>query len=182
MPTSITVAPRFTHSPRIIAGFPTAATSTSAAPTSPARSAVRECARVTVACRSRSSMATGLPTMFERPTTSARAPANGVCASSRSRRIPSGVHGRRPGRPVKRAPALCGPKPSTSFCGASVSSTSSAEMCLGSGSCTSTPWTWGLTFSSRISASNSTSDVCSERMCSKPAMPVSWQAFALPRT
>ena len=51
-----------------------AATTTSARPTSAARSRVREWQTVTVASAAVSSTAIGLPTMLERPSTTARAP------------------------------------------------------------------------------------------------------------
>ena len=74
MPTSITVAPGFTMSAVTAAALPTAATSTSRLPAPLARSRVRLWQIVTVAWRGSRSSAIGLPTMLERPTTTARAP------------------------------------------------------------------------------------------------------------
>ena len=55
-------------------GTPTAATRTSARRHTSARSRVRECAVVTVASSASRSWTSGLPTSFERPTTTASAP------------------------------------------------------------------------------------------------------------
>ena len=61
------------------------------------RSRVREWAMVTVALRDSSNCAIGLPTMFERPTTTASAPArsrpSAAIAWSSSSMEPAGVHG-----------------------------------------------------------------------------------------
>ena len=74
MPTSITVAPGLIQSPGTISGRPTAATTISARRTTAGRSLVRECAIVTVQLSRSSSCAIGLPTMFERPITTASSP------------------------------------------------------------------------------------------------------------
>ena len=74
MPTSMTVAPGFSQSPRTISGRPTAATTMSARRTRQEGRASGECAMVTVHFRRSSSCAIGLPTMFERPTTMASRP------------------------------------------------------------------------------------------------------------
>ena len=59
---------------------------------------------VTVASFCKSSSASGLPTMFERPTTTAWRPASGTPACSSSRITPAGVQGTTPGRPASSAP------------------------------------------------------------------------------
>ena len=74
IPTSITVAPALTMSAPIRCGRPTAATRMSASSVCRSRSCVREWQIVTVALRWRRRCAIGLPTMRERPTTTARAP------------------------------------------------------------------------------------------------------------
>ena len=74
MPTSITVAPGLIQLPRTISGRPTAAKSKSARRQTSARSLVLECAIVTVAFSASNNCASGLPTMLERPTTTASIP------------------------------------------------------------------------------------------------------------
>ena len=74
IPTSTTVAPRFTQSPGIISGRPTAATRISARLQTSPRSRVRLWAMVTVQLSPKSNCAMGLPTMFDRPTTTASIP------------------------------------------------------------------------------------------------------------
>src|SRR6476620_3368997 len=83
-PTSMTVAPGFTMSPVIISGRPTAAIRMSASRVTAGRSRVREWQTVTVALRCRSRSATGLPTMSDRPTTTAFAPSISTPVRSRS--------------------------------------------------------------------------------------------------
>ncbi|MNK49217.1 hypothetical protein D3C87_680600 [compost metagenome] len=78
VPTSITTAPGLIMSGVIMWGRPTAATTRSASRTLAARSRVREWQRVTVASALVSSMAMGLPTMTERPTTTASMPERGI--------------------------------------------------------------------------------------------------------
>src|SRR5262249_47529550 len=102
VPTSITTAPGLIQSPRTSCALPIAATRTSAPPTSAARSRVREWQIVTVAWRSSSRKAAGLPTRLLRPTTVARAPLSSTPVLSSRRMMPSGVHGRRPGCPATR--------------------------------------------------------------------------------
>ena len=74
MPTSITAAPGFIQSPRTISVRPMAAIRISAWRTTAGRSRVREWHTVTVAFRPISSNAAGIPTIFERPSTTAFAP------------------------------------------------------------------------------------------------------------
>ena len=78
MPTSMTAAPGLTQSPCTMRGLPTAATRMSARWHTAPRSRVCEWQTVTVALAFRSRAAIGLPTMFERPTTTALAPASEV--------------------------------------------------------------------------------------------------------
>ena len=108
IPTSITVAPGFSQSPRTISGRPTAATTMSARRTTSARSRVRLWARVTVQFSASSSCAIGLPTMLERPITTASRPDRSPSRSLRSIRQPSGVQGTSPSSPTASRPALIG--------------------------------------------------------------------------
>ena len=48
----------------------------------------------------------GLPTMLERPTTTARAPESSPTVARSSIMQPSGVQGTSPGRPTARRPTL----------------------------------------------------------------------------
>src|SRR5690606_4112838 len=107
IPTSTTKAPSLIQSPWTSFGRPTAATTISACRTSAARSGVFEWQMVTVASASRSKRASGLPTMFERPITTAFFPRGSQPPSSRRRMMPSGVQARMPPRrPVSSLPAL----------------------------------------------------------------------------
>ena len=99
IPTSITVEPAFTISAPITCRRPTAATRMSASSVWRSRSWVREWQIVTVAFAWSSRCAIGLPTMIDRPTTTARAPSTSISYSSSIRMIPSGVHGTSAGRP-----------------------------------------------------------------------------------
>ena len=74
IPTSITVAPGLIQSPLIISGRPTAATRMSALRQTSGRSRVREWATVTVQCSLSNNCSMGLPTILERPTTTALSP------------------------------------------------------------------------------------------------------------
>ncbi|MNT85386.1 hypothetical protein D3C72_2255460 [compost metagenome] len=82
MPTSMTTAPGLTISAVMMLRRPTAATITSASRVWAARSRVLLLQIVTVAPACSSSMAIGLPTMFEAPTTTARAPRSGYWIDS----------------------------------------------------------------------------------------------------
>ena len=96
---------------------------------------------VTVAFSASSSCASGLPTMLERPTTTAFIPASEACTVFARRMQPSGVQGTSDGRPVDSRPAFIGWKPSTSLAGSIASITFSESICAGSGSCTRMPCT-----------------------------------------
>ena len=151
MPTSITVAPGLIQSPPTIRGRPTAATRMSARRQTAARSRVRECATVTVQLSRSSSCAIGLPTMFERPTTTASRPARlaePVAQQHQAAERRAGHH--RLAARWRAAPTFETWKPSTSFSGATASSTRAASMCAGSGSCTRMPCTSGSRFSRSI--------------------------------
>src|SRR4029453_2487862 len=179
IPTSITTEPGFTHSPRTRPPRPAAAIRTSAFPTSPARSAVREWHMVTVACRSSSRKATGLPTRRLRPTTTARAPRGGAPTSSSGRITPSGVRGRRPGCPAMRWPWLTGWSPSTSFAGGIASITACASRPAGRGGCPRRPCTRAACPSPWTSSSSSACAVLAGSRWPNDAMPTSRQARSL---
>src|SRR6185437_1540390 len=138
-PTSTTTAPRRRWRSFSMPGLPIAANSSSARWQTCSRLRVRECAMVTVACWCSSSRAKGLPTMSLRPTTTASRPAISIWLRSSSSMIPAGVHGRGPGRCETRLPRFTGWNPSTSFSGATASSTLAVSTCFGKGSCTKIP-------------------------------------------
>ena len=75
VPTSTTTAPGFNQLPFTNWAWPTAATTRSASLTILLMLRVLECTTVTVASLACSRAATGMPTMFERPTTTALFPA-----------------------------------------------------------------------------------------------------------
>jgi hypothetical protein len=121
MPTSMTVAPGFTQSPFTISGRPTAATRISAVRASAARSFVREWATVTVQLAASRRLAIGLPTMLERPMTTALRPDRSLPRTrSISSMEPAGVQGTKAvsASPAPSLPTLTKVKPSTSFSGA----------------------------------------------------------------
>ena len=93
MPTSITAAPGLIQSPRTNSCLPIATTRISAWRLSAGRSRVREWAMVTVQLSRSRSCATGRPTRFERPITTAWRPASAPSVSCSSIDTPSGVHG-----------------------------------------------------------------------------------------
>src|SRR5262249_18135128 len=106
MPTSMTQAPGLTISAPMSFGRPTAAIRRSALRHMPARSALFEWQMVTVASFCKSRWASGWPTMFERPTTTACRRATCTPACSMRRMQASGVPGTTPGRPAMSAPRL----------------------------------------------------------------------------
>lgn len=97
IPTSITVAPGETQSPRTISARPTAATRMSARRHSAGKSRVLECAIVTVAFAASNNAAIGRPTIADRPSTTARAPSTTIPLAASSFITPSGVQGTNPG-------------------------------------------------------------------------------------
>src|SRR6266852_6193014 len=98
-PTSMTIAPGLIQSPRTISARPAATYSRSARRHTAGICRVREWAMVTVAFSASSSWASGLPTMLERPTTTASQPASEGETVLVSRMQPSGVQGTSAGRP-----------------------------------------------------------------------------------
>src|ERR671939_509831 len=83
-----------------ISRLPAATTRMSALRVTSGRSRVRESQSVTVAYSRKSSCASGLPTRFERPTTTASRPESSMPLRLRSWITPCGVHGSRLGRPM----------------------------------------------------------------------------------
>ena len=79
MPTSITVAPGLIQSPRTISGGPSRRPACRRGAHTAGKSSVLEWAMVTVAFSASSNCATGLPTMLERPITTASSPASEAC-------------------------------------------------------------------------------------------------------
>ena len=102
------------------------------------------------------------------------------CAAARSR--PSGVHGRRPGRPSASRPALTGVRPSTSLSGSIIAVSAGASRWPGSGSCSSTPLTAGSSFRLASSAATCAKLASAGRRWSIAVMPTSAQARCLPPT
>jgi hypothetical protein len=107
MPTSITIAPGLTMSPRSVSRRPVATTTMSACRVCTPRSGVALWVTVTVALACSSISAIGLPTVLLRPITTACLPRIGTPVLSISFMQPKGVQGRNPGRPAIRSPALC---------------------------------------------------------------------------
>src|SRR5947209_2620523 len=102
IPTSMTVAPGFTISGVTMAGFPIAATRISAIRVHAERSTVRLWQTITVAWLLINIIATGLPTMSLRPSTTAQRPAISIPLRCSISITPVGVHGVSPGRWVER--------------------------------------------------------------------------------
>ena len=182
MPTSITVAPGFTQSALTNPGMPTAATTISAPRTCAATSRVRLWTVVTVALSFSSNAAIGLPTMFERPITTASIPDRSGCRSFSSITHPSGVHGTSPSIPVASRPALTGWNPSTSLSGSIRVNTARSSIWRGSGSWTRMPSTVSSAFSRSTSAISASSPVSAGRRCSKLSIPAATVALPFDRT
>ena len=169
-------------SPPIKRARPTAAISTSARAHTARRSRVREWHTVTVALAPSSSAAIGLPNRFERPTTTASAPSSATLAAASNSITPSGVHGRRPGRPSASRPAFSGVSPSTSLRGSMIAVSAVPSSCPGSGSCSRMPLTLSSALSPSSSLATSSADASAGRRLSKGTMPTSAQARCLART
>ena len=182
IPTSITVAPGLSQSPLTMFARPTAAITMSAPRTMAGKSAVRLWATVTVQLSPSRSSAIGLPTMFDRPMTTAFLPARSPSSARSNLRQPSGVQGTNPSSPVASRPALIGWKPSTSLSGSMRVMTWAASMWRGSGSWTRMPSTAGSALSRSTSASRSASLVSAASRCSKLSIPASRVALPLART
>ena len=177
----MTTAPSFSMSPVTVFGRPAATTTTSASFVNFEMSGVPVWHSVTVAFVSfrERSTATGFPTMFDRPITTACLPRTSIPENSMSLIIPCGVHGRKHGSPISIFPTLIGVKPSTSFSGAIARITFFSSNPFGSGSCTRMPWMAGSAFSAAILSSNSLSAIVAGMRISREYMPASAQAFSL---
>ena len=185
VPTSITVAPRFTKSAVTKPGRPMAATRMSAADATAGRSRVREWHTVTVACRCSNRAASGLPTMSLRPMTTARRPSMGMPFRSSSSMMPEGVPGTRAGRFCTSRPTLTGWKPSTSLAGSMASKTccsASAPIPSGSGDCTRTASTASAALNRATIAMTSSRLASAGRRSRSARMPSASQARTLFRT
>ena len=151
MPTSMTTAPGFTQSALTISGRPTAAMRISARRQIAGRSLEREWAIVTVALEffATSSIAIGLPTIMDRPITTASAPLVSIPEISNNFMHPAGVQGTKPVGSSKTSFAtFSGWKPSTSLRGSMARMTVSSSMCFGGGDWTRMPCTAGSAFRS----------------------------------
>ena len=134
---------------------------------------------VTVALACSSSRAIGLPTVLLRPITTACLPLIGTPVLSISFMQPEGVHGRKPGRPAIRSPALCTEYPSTSLAVEMRSITFCGSMCFGSGIWTRMPWMVGSALSASRRAISSASDSVASYFSSTECTPASAQALTL---
>ncbi len=108
IPASMTMAPGLTQSAPTISGRPTAATRMSARRAIIAWPRLFECTIVTVQSAAYSNAAIGLPTMLERPRTTASAPARSRHTERINIRQPCGVHGTSAGTPAHSRPTLTG--------------------------------------------------------------------------
>mmetsp|Transcript_106347 Transcript_106347/g.343050 ORF Transcript_106347/g.343050 Transcript_106347/m.343050 type:complete len:245 (+) Transcript_106347:459-1193(+) len=150
MPTSMTTQPGFSQSPRTNSALPMAATTMSAPRTCASMSRVREWTTVTVASMDCSNAATGMPTMFERPRTTAFLPRMSTLLRWSSSMQPAGVQGMaRGGSPPlrQRLPMFRAAKPSASFSTLMAFRIVGSSMCSGRGSCTRMAWTRGSALS-----------------------------------
>ena len=150
IPTSTTVTPGFSIDPVIRPGWPAATTTMSAFARCPARSGVREWQTVTVASSRVRRTAAGLPTTFDRPTTTALRPRSSIPDRFSSSTAAWAVVGTKPGWPWSSRPALSGWIPSTSLAGSIASVTTDSGISGGSGIWTMIPLTNGSPLSSRI--------------------------------
>mmetsp|Transcript_44982 Transcript_44982/g.97711 ORF Transcript_44982/g.97711 Transcript_44982/m.97711 type:complete len:200 (+) Transcript_44982:163-762(+) len=139
IPTSMTTQPGLSQSPLTISALPRAAMTMSALRTFSFKSLVLEWQTVTVAFIDWSSAATGIPTIFERPSTTASKPLTFTLLRCRSSMQPAGVHGMASGGVPprrQRLPIFSAEKPSTSFSTAMLARTAASFTCSGKGSCT----------------------------------------------
>ena len=151
VPTSMITAPFLIQFFLTMCALPAAAMMTSALRQMSAGSLVRECTTVTVQSFFMSISAAGMPTMLDRPTTTAFFPLRSTPERSSRTMQPLGVQGMKRGSwPFMLSlPMLRGWKPSTSFCSEISASIFSSFMCLGSGSWTRMPWQSGSALKSR---------------------------------
>lgn len=146
IPQSITTAPDLIQSPRTIFGWPMATTRMSARAQTSLRCSVFEWQTVTVAWFHLSSSAQGVPTILDRPNTTASFPTMLMPVRLINSRTPFGVQGRRPPKsPTAILPSLIVFKPSTSFSETTASVTKWALILVveSNGICTMIPWKRG---------------------------------------
>ena len=166
-------------------GLPMAATTTSAPRTTAAMSRVREWQTVTVASIFCRSAATGMPTMFDRPTTTAALPRHSTPDRVSSSAHPAGVHATADGSSPPRRhrlPTFSAAKPSASLSTEIRFSTAASLTCDGSGSCTRMPWIFGSAFNRMTASEISFSDASAGRLTSTLWKPTSAAAFFFMRT
>mmetsp|Transcript_4243 Transcript_4243/g.15655 ORF Transcript_4243/g.15655 Transcript_4243/m.15655 type:complete len:251 (+) Transcript_4243:283-1035(+) len=140
---------------------------------------VRECTTVTVQSFFISINAAGMPTMFDRPTTTALAPLNVTPLRSNNTTHPFGVHGMNRGSwPfMDSLPMFSGWNPSTSFSIVISAKIFSSFMCLGNGSCTKMPWHSGSALKSATTFNTSSSVDSSGISLWKETIPASSHAL-----
>jgi hypothetical protein len=182
MPTSTTTAPSPTYSAPTISRLPAATMSTSARRVTADNSRVREWQSVTVAFSRRSSCASGLPTRFERPTTTASRPESSMPLRLRSWITPCGVHGRRLGRPTASRPALSGLRPSTSLAGVMLEIRGIESSPSGRGSWIKKPETAVSAFNRPTRSSSSSWETSAEKRWTLDSIPTSWLSRSLEAT
>ena len=112
-----------------------------------------------------------MPTMFERPTTTARRPAIGIPDRLRISTAACAVVGRNPECPSTRWPALIGAMPSMSLAGSSASVTVFSGIRLGSGIWTMIPATSGSALRATIAFRRRAAEARPGISTSRPAIP-----------
>mmetsp|Transcript_2752 Transcript_2752/g.5584 ORF Transcript_2752/g.5584 Transcript_2752/m.5584 type:complete len:258 (-) Transcript_2752:276-1049(-) len=176
IPTSITTAPGLIQSPRTYSALPTAAIMMSAFRHFSAVSFVREWQHVTVPFIDCSSAQIGMPTMFDRPSTTQFFPLTVMSYRCSSSMQPAGVHATASGGSPPEShmlPTLRAWNPSASFSTAMAFRTSFVSMPSGSGSWTRMPWIMGSALSFLTSAMSSSCEIVSGRLRSTEWKPIS---------
>mmetsp|Transcript_74166 Transcript_74166/g.191326 ORF Transcript_74166/g.191326 Transcript_74166/m.191326 type:complete len:447 (+) Transcript_74166:1105-2445(+) len=173
IPASTTTAPSFSHAPRTKPGLPTQATTMSARRTWSSTFLVWVWHTVTVQSSCCSISATGVPTVLERPKTTASFPTSDTPDCNRISMIAVATDGVVSGSARRRhsRPPFQGLKPCTSFSGMTAPKTCCSSRCTGSGSCTSTPCTAHSCFSCSRTQISSPCGTCSEKRRTRLRMP-----------
>ncbi len=178
-PTSIITAPCLIISFLTKRGDPIAGTRMSACCVRRSMFSVCEWTIDTVAFSSRKSLATGSPTICDRPITTTCLPRMSMPLVFISDIIPRGVHGGTQSRCCHSPATLSGWKPSMSLYFEMVSMMSSSLMCRGSGSWTSMPSTTLAALRDRTTSMSSSCDVDDGSRSSELRMPTLSAAFCL---
>ena len=179
MPTSTTIAPSFIISAVTNFALPTAATTTSARATTSLRFFVCEWQTVTVAFSLSISIAIGLPTMLDRPTTTACSPCTLIFSAANIFITPNGVQEMNCGLPCANKPTFSAWKPSTSLFMEIAAKILFSLICGGSGSCTKIPWIFGSAFNSLILFNNTSSEIFASKVIFSEWIPTLSQAKTL---